>query len=53
MPQMAPISWLALFLVFSITLVIFNVKNYFCVSYSSNQTAQNINIKSFKMNWKW
>nr|YP_010046741.1 ATP synthase F0 subunit 8 [Culiseta inconspicua]QPJ78685.1 ATP synthase F0 subunit 8 [Culiseta inconspicua] len=53
MPQMAPISWLTLFLIFSLTLVIFNIKNYFCFFYNSNQTPQNMNIKSHKMNWKW
>nr|YP_010046637.1 ATP synthase F0 subunit 8 [Aedes alboannulatus]QPJ78555.1 ATP synthase F0 subunit 8 [Aedes alboannulatus]QPJ78568.1 ATP synthase F0 subunit 8 [Aedes alboannulatus] len=53
MPQMAPISWLVLFFVFSITLMIFNIKNYFCFSYNSNESSQNLNIKQHKMNWKW
>nr|YP_009689646.1 ATP synthase F0 subunit 8 [Psorophora saeva]QEE94375.1 ATP synthase F0 subunit 8 [Psorophora saeva] len=53
MPQMAPISWLTLFFIFSITLVIFNIKNYYCFFYNSNKLSQNLNIKQHKMNWKW
>ncbi|YP_194914.1 ATP synthase F0 subunit 8 (mitochondrion) [Aedes albopictus] len=53
MPQMAPISWLTLFFIFSITLVIFNMKNYFCFFYNSNESCQNLNIKQYKLNWKW
>nr|QBF44171.1 ATP synthase F0 subunit 8 [Thaumalea sp. ZK-2019] len=30
MPQMAPISWLTLFVIFNITLILFNIVNYYC-----------------------
>nr|YP_010046559.1 ATP synthase F0 subunit 8 [Coquillettidia linealis]QPJ78438.1 ATP synthase F0 subunit 8 [Coquillettidia linealis] len=53
MPQMAPISWLLLFFIFSFTLVIFNIKNYYCFYYSPLQLTQNININQHKLNWKW
>nr|YP_010155461.1 ATP synthase F0 subunit 8 [Haemagogus spegazzinii]QQX45041.1 ATP synthase F0 subunit 8 [Haemagogus spegazzinii] len=53
MPQMAPISWLTLFFIFSFTLMIFNIKNYFCFFHNSNESSQNLNIKQFKMTWKW
>nr|YP_009689698.1 ATP synthase F0 subunit 8 [Uranotaenia geometrica]QEE94440.1 ATP synthase F0 subunit 8 [Uranotaenia geometrica] len=53
MPQMAPISWLFLFFIFSITLMIFNIKNYYCFFYKMNLTSQNLNILNKKLNWKW
>uniref|UniRef100_UPI0030FDFCF1 ATP synthase F0 subunit 8 n=1 Tax=Neopanorpa brisi TaxID=3135612 RepID=UPI0030FDFCF1 len=53
MPQMAPINWLSLFIMFSIILLLFNVMNY----YSFNPKLPNskeINNISFKsLNWKW
>nr|UPX88078.1 ATP synthase F0 subunit 8 [Aedeomyia squamipennis] len=53
MPQMAPISWLTLFIIFSITFMIFNIKNYYNFLYPLSKTSQNLNIKKNKMNWKW
>nr|QHN56420.1 ATP synthase F0 subunit 8 [Dohrniphora cornuta] len=52
MPQMAPISWLLLFIVFSITFILFNIMNYYSFIYKpeSSETTK----KSFKsFNWKW
>nr|YP_010249765.1 ATP synthase F0 subunit 8 [Prodiamesa olivacea]QTT60896.1 ATP synthase F0 subunit 8 [Prodiamesa olivacea] len=54
MPQMAPISWLILFLIFTVTLVLFNILNYYCnlpKTVSSSEEKSNINNNS--MNWKW
>nr|QOL01040.1 ATP synthase F0 subunit 8 [Phlaeoba antennata] len=52
MPQMSPIMWLSMFILFSMTLILFNQMNFF--SYKPNK------IKTFKksmskMNliWKW
>nr|YP_009689607.1 ATP synthase F0 subunit 8 [Coquillettidia chrysonotum]QEE94284.1 ATP synthase F0 subunit 8 [Coquillettidia chrysonotum] len=42
MPQMAPINWLILFIIFSTTLIIFNIKNYYCNFYKSNKSSQSI-----------
>nr|UXD79080.1 ATP synthase F0 subunit 8 [Stolotermes victoriensis] len=52
MPQMMPLSWLTLMLMFSVSLMLFNTMNYF--SFSPN--AQQMSTKTMltkKMNWKW
>uniref|UniRef100_A0AAU8L174 ATP synthase complex subunit 8 n=1 Tax=Cyphochilus crataceus TaxID=1453293 RepID=A0AAU8L174_9SCAR len=51
MPQMSPLSWLSLFMVFSSTLVLFNSMNYFSITYPIKTTL----VKQSKMliNWKW
>nr|YP_010236182.1 ATP synthase F0 subunit 8 [Desmomyia sinensis]QTD82956.1 ATP synthase F0 subunit 8 [Desmomyia sinensis] len=53
MPQMAPISWLILFFVFSITFMLFNIVNYFSFlpSSSTSKEKKTFNVKS--NNWKW
>nr|YP_010265773.1 ATP synthase F0 subunit 8 [Coquillettidia nigricans]UIS24527.1 ATP synthase subunit 8 [Coquillettidia nigricans] len=54
MPQMAPISWLIMFIIFSITMVIFNIKNYYCFFYNSSKIMNsNITYKTKIMNWQW
>nr|UQJ73528.1 ATP synthase F0 subunit 8 [Diamesa sp. 3XL] len=54
MPQMAPISWLVLFLVFSITLILFNVMNYYCVLPKNLSTSEKKNsFLTSPLNWKW
>nr|AUG33523.1 ATP synthase F0 subunit 8 [Cerconychia flectospina] len=52
MPQMAPISWLSLFIVFSIVLLVFSSMNYynFMISPPSTQIKK---INQNPMNWKW
>nr|AVN67756.1 ATP synthase F0 subunit 8 [Neostylopyga rhombifolia]WAX39353.1 ATP synthase F0 subunit 8 [Neostylopyga rhombifolia] len=52
MPQMMPLSWLMLFMFFSMMFLLFNIMNYF----SHNPMKifgekKMINMKS--MNWKW
>nr|UJG45296.1 ATP synthase F0 subunit 8 [Beris vallata] len=54
MPQMAPISWLTLFIIFTITFIMFNILNYFC--FFNNTPQNNSPIKNNlinSMNWKW
>nr|QHD47875.1 ATP synthase F0 subunit 8 [Peltoperlopsis cebuano] len=52
MPQMAPISWLTLFLVFSMIFLVFNTMNYFCyLPPSPSSTEKSISQTPF--NWKW
>nr|QKD74989.1 ATP synthase F0 subunit 8 [Suillia sp. HeleYD1] len=53
MPQMAPIGWLSLFIIFSITFVLFNVMNYYSVlpTAPKSQNVQKTSSKS--MSWKW
>uniref|UniRef100_A0AAU6QEJ8 ATP synthase complex subunit 8 n=1 Tax=Euchirus longimanus TaxID=1968892 RepID=A0AAU6QEJ8_9SCAR len=51
MPQMAPLNWLTLFFLFSITLLIFSSMNYFSFLYPANPAS----FKTPKNNisWKW
>nr|YP_009328085.1 ATP synthase F0 subunit 8 [Oxya hyla]YP_009515612.1 ATP synthase F0 subunit 8 [Dnopherula yuanmowensis]AKF02251.1 ATP synthase F0 subunit 8 [Oxya hyla intricata]APD14931.1 ATP synthase F0 subunit 8 [Oxya hyla]AST09095.1 ATP synthase F0 subunit 8 [Dnopherula yuanmowensis] len=53
MPQMSPLMWFSLFIIFSITLILFNQMNFF--SYKplifSKTKSELINMKN--MNWKW
>nr|WRM53941.1 ATP synthase F0 subunit 8 [Flavicorniculum planiforceps] len=54
MPQMAPISWLSLFIIFSTTFMIFNMINYYLfipLMPKSNLINKKKLTKSF--NWKW
>nr|YP_009261943.1 ATP synthase F0 subunit 8 [Symplecta hybrida]AMN09059.1 ATP synthase F0 subunit 8 [Symplecta hybrida] len=53
MPQMAPISWLTLFLIFSITLIVFNTLNYFSFFPYIKKNESDKKINSSPMNWKW
>nr|YP_009937130.1 ATP synthase F0 subunit 8 [Subclytia rotundiventris]QNT26366.1 ATP synthase F0 subunit 8 [Subclytia rotundiventris] len=54
MPQMAPIGWLSLFILFSITFLIFNMMNYYLFM---NLMPKSKLIKKSKyinsINWKW
>nr|ARH53691.1 ATP synthase F0 subunit 8 [Adrastus rachifer] len=51
MPQMAPLSWLNLFILFITTFLILNSLNYFSFMYSNNQLKSIPKFK--KINWKW
>nr|YP_006576020.1 ATP synthase F0 subunit 8 [Sphenophorus sp. BYU-CO246]ACZ58547.1 ATP synthase F0 subunit 8 [Sphenophorus sp. BYU-CO246] len=51
MPQMSPLNWMSLYILFIFVFLIFNIINYFLFLYSPNQN------KNFKkkilFNWKW
>nr|YP_010686228.1 ATP synthase F0 subunit 8 [Longzhouacris mirabilis]WAX39732.1 ATP synthase F0 subunit 8 [Longzhouacris mirabilis] len=52
MPQMSPLMWFYLFIMFSITMILFNQMNFF--SFKSNpikEYSKKMNPKS--LNWKW
>nr|QDA21688.1 ATP synthase F0 subunit 8 [Orthetrum sabina] len=53
MPQMAPMSWILLFLFFSAMLLTINIMNYYILmpSMKSFNKVENLNVKS--NNWKW
>nr|YP_010895317.1 ATP synthase F0 subunit 8 [Victoriana melanorrhina]WJW73908.1 ATP synthase F0 subunit 8 [Victoriana melanorrhina] len=54
MPQMAPISWLSLFMFFSMIFILFNMMNYFIYIPMTHKSNKNLNkINSNSMNWKW
>nr|ARH54523.1 ATP synthase F0 subunit 8 [Ocypus ophthalmicus] len=51
MPQMAPMNWLMLFILFTIIFLMVNCINYFSFFYS-NKTS-NLIKKNNQINWKW
>nr|YP_009389825.1 ATP synthase F0 subunit 8 [Pternoscirta caliginosa]ANJ44391.1 ATP synthase F0 subunit 8 [Pternoscirta caliginosa] len=52
MPQMSPMMWFSLFILFSIVLILFNQMNFF--SYKPNKTEMMPNqMKIENINWKW
>nr|QHZ87443.1 ATP synthase F0 subunit 8 [Anotogaster sieboldii] len=54
MPQMAPISWVILFLFFSITLILFNILNFYLSTPDLNNTKKIGSTHMIKnIHWKW
>nr|QLY90100.1 ATP synthase F0 subunit 8 [Metalimnobia quadrinotata] len=54
MPQMAPLSWLTLFIIFSITLIVFNTLNYFSYfPHKKSTLISNQKNKTNSLQWKW
>nr|UJI65703.1 ATP synthase F0 subunit 8 [Glossina austeni] len=53
MPQMAPISWLSLFIIFSMSFMIFNMMNYYSFSPTMPKSKFLKNKNFLSMNWKW
>nr|UFR82919.1 ATP synthase F0 subunit 8 [Chalcosoma caucasus caucasus] len=51
MPQMSPLSWLCLFILFIIAFLLFNVMNYFSFLYPVKYKS--IKKMTRKINWKW
>nr|QLY89506.1 ATP synthase F0 subunit 8 [Empis livida] len=53
MPQMAPIGWLSLFIIFTLTFMLFSMMNYYAFLPPTPKTSQ-LNQTSFNsLNWKW
>nr|YP_007026345.1 ATP synthase F0 subunit 8 [Rutilia goerlingiana]AFV08626.1 ATP synthase F0 subunit 8 [Rutilia goerlingiana] len=54
MPQMAPINWLMLFIIFSIAFMIFNMMNYFFFMPLMPKSHFTSNTKlTNSLIWKW
>nr|WRO45029.1 ATP synthase F0 subunit 8 [Falsopodabrus rolciki] len=53
MPQMAPLSWLNLFIFFITVFLIFNSLNYFYFNKSFSSQKQTIKTLKNKITWKW
>nr|YP_010950966.1 ATP synthase F0 subunit 8 [Thienemanniella curva]WML69307.1 ATP synthase F0 subunit 8 [Thienemanniella curva] len=57
MPQMAPLSWLILFCLFTFSFFIFTVMNYFNKFFINKQKPNNnntlMNQMNKNLNWKW
>nr|QVM79260.1 ATP synthase F0 subunit 8 [Vesperus sanzi] len=50
MPQMAPLNWLLLMLLFILIFKMFNCLNYYAFIYKTKFMIKKI---SLKYNWKW
>nr|YP_009711015.1 ATP synthase F0 subunit 8 [Acosmetura nigrogeniculata]QGI24228.1 ATP synthase F0 subunit 8 [Acosmetura nigrogeniculata] len=54
MPQMAPMSWLFLFTMFSSALILFSIINYFFTIYQPFSSSYKENsLPQISLNWKW
>nr|AMH85373.1 ATP synthase F0 subunit 8 [Winthemia rufopicta] len=54
MPQMAPIGWLSLFIIFFMTFMIFNMMNYYLYNPSMPKSSLVYKNKLMNsLNWKW
>nr|WPN85828.1 ATP synthase F0 subunit 8 [Melinda sp.] len=54
MPQMAPINWLSLFIIFSFTFIIFNMMNYYSfIPFMPKSNLINKKQLMTSLNWKW
>nr|UEX92144.1 ATP synthase F0 subunit 8 [Acidiella didymera] len=53
MPQMAPMGWLNLFIIFSITFILFSMMNYYMTLYKSPQSKTIYKLSMKSLNWKW
>nr|WLG71237.1 ATP synthase F0 subunit 8 [Rhithrodytes pantaleonii] len=52
MPQMAPMNWLILYILFSMIFLIFNFMNYYSFLISKKTNKKNFYMKKM-LNWKW
>nr|QXT45828.1 ATP synthase F0 subunit 8 [Stenonema femoratum] len=52
MPQMAPLSWLTLFIIFSATLIFFCAVNYFLYTPIAPDSSSS-QFKTQPFSWKW
>nr|YP_010998208.1 ATP synthase F0 subunit 8 [Vibrissina turrita]WEG23101.1 ATP synthase F0 subunit 8 [Compsilura concinnata]WPJ85696.1 ATP synthase F0 subunit 8 [Vibrissina turrita] len=53
MPQMAPINWLSLFIIFSMTFLLFSMMNYYLFTPSMPKLFLMKNKLHNSLNWKW
>nr|QRV62513.1 ATP synthase F0 subunit 8 [Hydroporus puberulus] len=52
MPQMAPMNWLILYMIVSMTFIMFNFLNYYLFLINKNNNILNKIMKK-SLNWKW
>nr|QNJ59916.1 ATP synthase F0 subunit 8 [Trimerotropis pallidipennis] len=52
MPQMSPMMWFSLFIMFSLTMILFNQMNFFSYKPNIIKSTEKM-IKKKNMNWKW
>nr|AXS65983.1 ATP synthase F0 subunit 8 [Curculionoidea sp. 6 KM-2017]AXS65993.1 ATP synthase F0 subunit 8 [Curculionoidea sp. 5 KM-2017] len=51
MPQMSPLNWISLFLMFSSLFIILMMMNYYIFMYNPHSPQMKKN--KIKLNWKW
>nr|YP_009368835.1 ATP synthase F0 subunit 8 [Phaneroptera nigroantennata]ARN59036.1 ATP synthase F0 subunit 8 [Phaneroptera nigroantennata] len=53
MPQMSPLWWLMLFIMFSVTLITFSLINFFITIIMPHLMEDKLSFSISSMNWKW
>nr|ALO76243.1 ATP synthase F0 subunit 8 [Craspedophorus nobilis] len=53
MPQMAPMNWLFLYLMFTIIFMMFNFFNYYMFLIKNNKMMKTNKFLNKSMDWKW
>nr|YP_009502821.1 ATP synthase F0 subunit 8 [Bactrocera tsuneonis]AWY19064.1 ATP synthase F0 subunit 8 [Bactrocera tsuneonis]UKG21043.1 ATP synthase F0 subunit 8 [Bactrocera tsuneonis] len=53
MPQMAPINWLSLFFIFSITFIMFSMMNFYSTNPQTPKSQLSKKQPSTSLSWKW
>nr|AML26180.1 ATP synthase F0 subunit 8 [Scolytinae sp. BMNH 1274290] len=51
MPQMAPINWITLYMLFSMLFIMSCILNYYMFMYTP--TNKTIQVNKTLLNWKW
>nr|AYQ22815.1 ATP synthase F0 subunit 8 [Coscineuta sp. OR249] len=52
-PQMSPLMWFSLFIMFSLILILFNQMNFFSFKLNPIKSMEKKMIKLNNLNWKW
>nr|ALO77636.1 ATP synthase F0 subunit 8 [Calleida angusticollis] len=53
MPQMAPMSWLSLYLMFTLIFLLFNFLNYYMFFIKNTKKMIKNKYLNKNLNWKW
>nr|YP_009562032.1 ATP synthase F0 subunit 8 [Choroedocus capensis]QAU54124.1 ATP synthase F0 subunit 8 [Choroedocus capensis] len=53
MPQMSPLMWFSLFILFSIALILFNQMSFFSFKMKPIKSVKKMMIKPKNHLWKW
>nr|YP_009349821.1 ATP synthase F0 subunit 8 [Metrioptera bonneti]AQM39957.1 ATP synthase F0 subunit 8 [Metrioptera bonneti]QHX99578.1 ATP synthase F0 subunit 8 [Metrioptera bonneti] len=53
MPQMMPMNWLFLFLMFSASLILFAIMNYYIFNYKIPTPTDMPSLQPKSLIWKW
>nr|WAX39758.1 ATP synthase F0 subunit 8 [Conophyma sp.] len=53
MPQMSPLMWFSLFIMFSMTLILFNQMNFFSFKTMPIKSVKKGMMTMKNLNWKW